>query len=71
MYRRGYVTVKVPKRRGAHLTAVVDAGGVLSEEQLTELRAVVNSRDVPAVVGTRARIVLWMAEGRRPKDTAE
>lgn len=30
-----------------------------------------NSRDVPAVVATRARIVLWMAEGRRRKDVAE
>jgi len=31
----------------------------------------VNSRDVPAVVATRARIVLWMSEGRRRKDVAE
>jgi transposase len=44
---------------------------VLNEEQVAELRAVVNSRDVPAAVGTRARIVLWMAEGRRRKDVAE
>lgn len=50
------------------VTVVVDAGVVLSEEQVTELRAVVNSRDVPAVVATRARIVLWMAEGRRRKE---
>jgi len=49
---------------------VVDAGRVLSEEPVAELRAVVNSRDVPAV-GARARIVLWMAEGRRRKDVAE
>jgi transposase len=31
---------------------------------------VINSRDVSAVVATRARIVLWMAEGRRRKDVA-
>lgn len=49
---------------------VVDAGVVLVKEQVAELRAVVNSRDVPAVVATRARIVLWMAEGRRRKDVA-
>ena len=49
----------------------VDPGVVLTEEQVAELRAVVNSRDVPAVVATRARIVLWMAEGRRRKDVAE
>jgi transposase len=49
---------------------VVDAGVVLAKEQVAELRAVVNSRDVPAVVATRARIVLWMAEGRRRKDVA-
>jgi Helix-turn-helix domain len=53
------------------VTVMVDAGVVLSEGQVAELRAVVNSRDVPAVVGTRARIVLWMAEGRRRKDVAE
>src|SRR3954471_8618512 len=49
----------------------VDPGVMLSEEQAAELRGVVNSRDVPAVVATRARIVLWMAEGRRRKDVAE
>jgi transposase len=49
----------------------VDPVVMLSEEQADELRAVLNSRDVPAVVATRARIVLWMAEGRRRKDVAE
>jgi transposase len=49
---------------------VVDPGAVLTDEQVAELRAVVNSRDVPAAVATRARIVLWMAEGRRRKDVA-
>jgi transposase len=44
---------------------------MLSEVQTAELRAVINSWDVPAVVATRARIVLWMAEGRRRKDVAE
>src|SRR5260221_621782 len=43
---------------------------MLAEEQVAELRAVVNSRDVVASVATRARIVLWMAEGRRRKDVA-
>ncbi|MEU7873327.1 IS630 family transposase [Dactylosporangium sp. NPDC049140] len=41
---------------------------VLTGEQVAELRALVNSRDVPAVVATRARIVLWTAEGRMRKD---
>jgi transposase len=43
---------------------------VLTDEQVAELRAVVNSRDVAAAVATRARIVLWMAEGRMRKDVA-
>jgi transposase len=43
---------------------------VLTDEQVAELRAVVNSRDVTAAVATRARIVLWMAEGRMRKDVA-
>jgi transposase len=41
---------------------------VLTDEQVAELGAVVNSRDVPAVVATRARIVLWTGEGRMRKD---
>jgi transposase len=40
----------------------------LTEEQISELRAVTNSRDVSAAVATRARIVLWTAEGRMRKD---
>jgi transposase len=51
--------------------SVVDAGVVLAEEQVAELRALINSRDVAAVVATRARIVLWMAEGRRRRDVGE
>lgn len=43
---------------------------MLTEGQVAELRAVINSRDVPAAVATRARIVLWMAEGKRRKDVA-
>lgn len=53
------------------VTVMADAGVVLSQEQTAELRAVVNSRDVPAALGTRARIGLWMAGGRRRKDVAE
>jgi len=37
----------------------------LTDEQVGELWAVANSRDVPAVVVLRARVVLWMGEGRR------
>jgi len=40
----------------------------LTEEQVAELRAVANSRDVSGAVATRARIVLWTAEGRMRKD---
>ena len=39
-------------------------------EQRAALRALVNRRDVPATIATRARIVLWRAEGKRRKDTA-
>jgi transposase len=56
---------------GMAVTVVVHPGLVLTDEQVAELRAVVNSRDVSAAVATRARIVLWMAEGRRRKDVAE
>jgi transposase len=35
-----------------------------------ELRALINGAEVSAAVGTRARIVLWHAEGRRNKDIA-
>jgi len=40
----------------------------LTVEQVAELRAVANSRDVSGAVATRARIVLWTAEGRMRKD---
>jgi len=40
-------------------------------EQRSELRELVQGRDVPASITTRARIVLWKAEGRRRKDIAE
>lgn len=40
-------------------------------EQAAELRELVNSRDVPADVVTRGRIVLWSSEARRSKDIAE
>ncbi|MFJ7062723.1 IS630 family transposase [Streptomyces microflavus] len=42
----------------------------LSVEQAAELRELVNSRDVPADMATRGRIVLWSSEGRRRKDIA-
>lgn len=42
----------------------------LAEDQVAELRSLINSRDVPATVATRARIVLWRAEGRRRNETA-
>ena len=39
-------------------------------DEQAELRALLNTADVPATVATRARIVLWHAEGRRKKDIA-
>jgi transposase len=42
-----------------------------SSEQTPGLRELAGSRNVPAVVALRARIVLWSAEGRRRKDIAE
>jgi transposase len=50
---------------------LVFAGRVeLSIEQQSELRALVNSPDVSAAIATRARIVLWRAEGRLKKEVA-
>ena len=43
----------------------------VSSEQMAELRELAGSRDVPADVALRARIVLWSAEGWRRKDVAE
>jgi transposase len=40
----------------------------LSAENLAELRDLINGRDVPANVSTRARIVLWHDEGRPKKE---
>jgi transposase len=39
-------------------------------EERAELRALVNSPDVPATVATRARIVLWWAEKRQKQEIA-
>jgi len=50
---------------------VVGSGMELSVEQAAELRELANSRDVPAVLAMRARIVLWSHEGRRRMDIAE
>jgi transposase len=43
----------------------------LTDEQVAELQAVSTSRDVSGAVATRARIVLWTAEGRMRKDIGE
>lgn len=50
---------------------IVESGMDLSSEQMAGLRGLAGSRDVPALVALRARIVLWSAEGRRRKDIAE
>ena len=42
----------------------------LSVDERDALRALVNRQDVPATVATRARIVLWRAEGRQKKEVA-
>jgi transposase len=42
----------------------------LTAEERAELRALVNSADVPASVATRARIVLWRAEDRQKQEVA-
>src|SRR5688572_7744143 len=42
----------------------------LVEADRVELVALINSRDVSAAIATRARIVLWMAEGRLRVETA-
>jgi Winged helix-turn helix len=49
---------------------VVGCGVELTAEQGAELRALTISTEVSAAVGTRARIVLWRAEGRLKKDVA-
>jgi transposase len=55
----------------ALLELMVLAGWVeLTAEEQGELRALINSADVPATVATRARIVLWHAEKRQKKDVA-
>ena len=43
----------------------------ISSEQITELRALAADRHVTADVALRARILLWVGEGRRRKDIAE
>jgi transposase len=60
--------VSLPLARGASCDRV---GVELTEEQVAELRAVAASRDVSGAVATRARIVLWTAEGRMRKDVGE
>jgi transposase len=43
----------------------------LRDAERAELRALLNKADVSAVIATRARIVLWRAEGRPKKDIAK
>ncbi|CRK59339.1 Mobile element protein [Alloactinosynnema sp. L-07] len=51
---------------------LVLAGRVeLTVDQRSELRAMVNSPDVSAAVATRARIVLWRAQGRPKVEISE
>ena len=49
---------------------VLDGWVELTVGQRAELQAVVKSGDVAALVATRARIVLWYAEGRVKKQIA-
>ena len=42
----------------------------LEADDWKELRALTNGSDTPAPVATRARIVMWLAEGRRKKEIA-
>lgn len=42
----------------------------LTSDERAELGSLLNSGEVSAAVGTRARIVLWHAEGRQKKDIA-
>jgi transposase len=42
----------------------------LSADVRAELMQMVNSRDLPANIGARARLVLWRSEGYRKKDIA-
>ena len=50
---------------------LVVSGMELSVEQVAELRELAKSLDAPAGLATRARIVLWLGEGRRRKDISE
>jgi transposase len=42
----------------------------LTTSEEADLRALTNSRDVPARIATRARIVLWRSEGRQKQEVA-
>jgi hypothetical protein len=42
----------------------------LTVDEQAELRVLLNSAEVPARVATRARIVLWQAEGRQKQEIA-
>lgn len=43
----------------------------LTPDETSELRALINSADVPSTVGTRARIVLWYAENRAKTEISQ
>ncbi len=42
----------------------------LTTGEVADLRALINSRDVPARIATRARMVLWRSEGRQKQEVA-
>jgi transposase len=42
----------------------------LTGSQVADLRALTNGREVPARIATRARMVLWRAEGRQKQEVA-
>jgi transposase len=50
---------------------VLDGLVDLTYAELAELRAMLNKSEVSAAIATRARIVLWRAEGRLKKDVAK
>ena len=43
----------------------------LEADERKALRALMNSTDTPAPMATRARVVLWRAEGRQKTEIAE
>ena len=60
----------IPMSYARLISLRVGCGVELTSEQRAELSALVNSADVSAAVATRARIVLWRAEGRPKVEVA-